>query len=374
MENNNNNNLFTSMFGVESEEQPVPQTPQETKVVQPVIPTTNQMPVVEPVAQVSISTPVEATVIAPPQTPIQAPAVEEIIVLDSHIPAAQPQPVQEEIKQETINSMNIGNNELSLPEQKQDINFSNNDEVPQNYKLIYALMGLAVFIVVVGFPLYNSLTEKLTSSVNDNSNETKELNDSTTTVTEKENDTQDAQKPSTPTIIFDTSLDFDKGYTTTSSELYQTTAYNPKSTEGVIKCESIQNYAFTTHVEKTIIYIYYRDSRAKKTISSSTLQYTNANTYKEGVESFVKFKQQLAGNQNADILLRAVEEQRILQVNLLIDLVYGKALQIDGLNMNYYVAFSYDAPIKDAMNKIINNDLNKGNMVCSTIVTNDVSM
>ena len=120
----NNNNLFTNMFGVESEEQPVPQTPQETKVVQqPVIPTTNQMPVVEPVAQVSISTPVEATVIAPPQTPIQSPAVEEIIVLDSNIPAAQPQPVQEEIKQETINSMNIGNNELSLPEQKQDINF-----------------------------------------------------------------------------------------------------------------------------------------------------------------------------------------------------------------------------------------------------------
>ena len=55
-------------------------------------------------------------------------------------------------------------------------------------------------------------------------------------------------------------------------------------------------------------------------------------------------------------------------------MAYGKTLKFDGTNLNYYVVFSYDAPINDAMNKILNNQVNRGNMACSTIVSTDASI
>ena len=94
MENNNDNNLFTNMFGIESEE-PKEQVPTEQKNIQTLEPS----PVVE-----STTTPTQQPIqtIAPTK-PIQ----EEIIVLDSNKPTQEPVVEQPVVEEQSLNTMNL---------------------------------------------------------------------------------------------------------------------------------------------------------------------------------------------------------------------------------------------------------------------------
>ena len=257
---------------------------------------------------------------------------------------------------------------VRLPDGSIDTSYMNEKKLADKHKIF----GLPIIRGVVGFVEAMLQGYKALMIAADKSGFTDfEEEKPTTTVTEKE---PEKPKEEVNPIIFDTTLNFDKGYTTNNDELYQTTAFKPTSTEGVIKCENIKAYKTSTYLEKGIVYIYYRDSRAKKVIISSNQQYNSSSAYNNGVASYAVLKQQIEANKNTEVLIRTSQKDKLIQANILINMAYGKTLKFDGTNLNYYVVFSYDAPINDAMNKILNNQVNRGNMACSTIVSTDASI
>lgn len=378
MENNNNNdNLFTSMFGIESEEEPVVEQPKVEQPVQPAQPlmqepTMNDNFAPQPMMQNSLQ---QNTFEQPSFNQTQLDPIleqtvqEEIIVLDSNTPA---QPQEQSAPVVDLNQINPGLN-TSINSYQPTEEFQGFDEGNSSYKQIYVAFGVILAIIIIGFPLYSVVDNILNPVPNANvgNGTDNESEKPTTTVTEKE---PEKPKVESAPIIFDTTLSFDKGYTSNDNELYQTIAFKPTATEGVIKCEHIKSYKTSTSTEKGIVYIYYKDSRAKKVIMSNNQQYTSVSTYKQGLAAFTALNKEVSGNKNTELTVRTSEKDRLIQANLLIDMAYGKTIKLDGTNLNFYVVFSYDAPINDAMNKLLNHTTNKGNMACSTIVSNDASV
>lgn len=379
MENNNNNdNLFTSMFGIESEEEQIIEQPKaEQASQQPMVEQTvmnNQTVMQEqPMMQNSFQQKTleqptfnQATLEPIEQRPAQS---QEVIVLDSNTPA---KPAEPQTSIVDLNSINPGLN-TSINSFQPTEEFKGFDEGNSSYKQIYVAFGVILAVLIIGFPLYSVVDNILNPVPNANvgSGTNSDAEKPTTTVTEKE---PEEPKVEVTPIVFDTTLSFDKGYTSNNDELYQTTAFKPTSTEGVIKCENIQSYKTSTSIEKGVVYVYYKDSRAKKIIMSNTQQYTSASTYKTGLAAYAVLNQEVSANKHVELAVRTSEKDRLIQANLLIDMAYGKTIKIDGSKLNFYVVFSYDAPINDAMNKLLNHQTNKGNMACSTIVSNDASI
>lgn len=372
MENNNDNNLFTNMFGIESEEepqeqpiqQPAPEQPQTmeqpmmNQTMMPQQPMMNQGIPQQPEMQPQMNQPTQ-------------PQAQEVIVLDSTPSSIPQQEVGQPSFQNTPSQMDYNIPSINTIPTNEE--FTGFDEGTQNFKGVYIAFGVILAILIIGFPLYSVIDNVLHPVPNANigNGNNNEEERPTTTVTEKE---PEKPKEEIKPIIFDTTLNFDKGYTTNNDELYQTTAFKPTSTEGVIKCENIKAYKTSTYLEKGIVYIYYRDSRAKKVIISSNQQYNSSSAYNNGIASYAVLKQQIEANKNTEVLIKTSQKDKLIQANILIDMAYGKTLKFDGTNLNYYVVFSYDAPINDAMNKILNNQVNRGNMACSTIVSTDASI
>ena len=362
MENNNDNNLFTSMFGIESEEEP------QEQPVQQVVPEPPQPEIPQP--QMNQVIPLQHEMQPQMRQPEQ-PKEQEIIILDS-TPTTQPQQeIQSSQFQNSPSQMDYNIPSINTVPTNEE--FTGFDEGPQNFKGIYIVFGVILAILIIGFPLYSVMDNILhpvpNADVGSGNNNEEER--PTTTITEKE---PEKPKEEVPPIIVDTTLSFDKGYTTNDDELYQTVAFKPTSTEGVIKCENIKAYKTSTYLEKGIVYIYYKDSRAKKVLISTNQQYNSSSAYNTGIASYAVLKQQIEANKNAEVLIRTSQKDNLIQANVLIDMAYGKTLKFDGTNLNYFVVFSYDAPINDAMNKVLNNQVNRGNMACSTIVSNDASI
>ena len=219
MENNNDNNLFTNMFGIESEEQPIVETPVQVPA-----------PVAEPK---SAEQPTMQQPVVEPQ--VSKPVVEEIITLDSNKPIEQP--VEEPAPSlETIN-MNPNYQPVKPSHQTNeidDLDFDTSNNT--NYKGLAIILGITLVVVLLAFPLYTGLNNYLSK----NKEETPQDNPTVETPTSNEPTTEE---PTLPPINFDMDLSFDKGYTNNPNEYHQTVAYKPEQYEGVIKCENIKTIA-----------------------------------------------------------------------------------------------------------------------------------
>lgn len=356
MENNNNNNLFTNMFGIESEEQPPPQqspvqepTPERQQVQPTVQPQVIQQPVMQPQVK-------------------QQPIVEEIITLDSNKPIETPVVEEPKPSLETIN-MNPNYQPVKPSHQIDEIddldyNPSNNI----NYKGLVIILGITLVVVLLAFPIYTGLNNYFSK----NDEEVQEPQPQTQTPTQQEPTTEET--PTLPPINFDMDLSFDKGYSNNPNEYHQTIAYKPEQYEGVIKCENIKTLVSSAGKENVIIYLYYKDLMLKKYMLIDDLKFNNVNTYNDYIAYYQSLEALTSGNEH--LYTRILVSDSLYRINftMLVDLAYNQAIRIPGEKIYYDVQMSYNTPIKNAMNKFLTNKSISGNMYCSTLATNDASI
>ena len=341
----NNNNLFTNMFGVESEETPTTEPPkpvEQPTFEQPVEQSPlNQQPVTFSSMQ---PTPVEIV------TPIQ-PKEEEMVYLDS-TPINNPAPIQTpQIPLDQPVTNNIHN----------EINFDD-AEKPSPVLIILLIIvmiggGLYMFATTFSSPTPKSPTKPTT-------------NQPATTVPEKEEEKEE-EKPAPPAVTsFDITLNFDKGYTTNEKELNQTASYQPEQTEGVIKCETIKDRNIPGLTNKESVYLYYKDAAVKKVITISDGKYLSQKTYNTYLTSFKALKSESSKYENLIVDYKANNSTLKINAKVYVDLVYGHNFKFDDTDYIYRIGVTYNTPIKAAMDKMFFNQDYKNNMKCSTILTN----
>lgn len=344
----NNNNLFTNMFGMESEEQPVTATP----VPEP-------QPVQEPISVPSVE-PVGQTI--KPSIQIEQPAIEEIIVLDSN-----PQPIEQQpqvVEEPTLNSINSNPKEI----QKNNNDYEEFSVPKENiYKPICIILGITLLIVVLAFPLYNVVNNYLYST-----KEPEVKNEQPTPQEEPKTE----EKPVTPAlnIEFDINAKFDKGYTKTVTEYHQTSSFKPASSEGVIKCENIKPLVHTGGQNNTVVYIYYKDYMAKKLLTIDDIDLNNATSYSQYINSFQTITAVTDKNEHLFTQLLVDAKSYRIKYHMLVDLAYSQATRLPDSDYYIDISLSYNSPIQSAMNKFLGNKNYIGNMYCSTIITEDASL
>lgn len=355
---NNNDNLFTNMFGVESEESSV--QPVEQPVAEP-----TPVPVVPP-------TPI------PPQQPVtmeqpnqNQPVNQEIIVLDSNKPQEpEPVPVQPQEPTPQLNSMNYTAKPVT------PLDYQNTDPfIPAketNYKLICIVLVVTLVAVIGAFLVYNGLNSYLEKNSSTNTEQTEQ-----TPAVDGEKDEQSKEEPKAPVqpIVFDMDLSFDKGYTTKTHELHQTQAYKPEASEGVIKCETIRMLSDPNiGTSKVIVYIYYKDYMTKKLLTINEWGLINSKIYNEYLIGLQTINSALSANEHLYTQILVDKTNYLIDYYMLADLAYNQATKIP--NSNYYIdiKLSYNAAIKNAMNKFLLDQRYSGNMYCSTLETSQASI
>lgn len=337
----NNNNLFTNMFGMESEEQPL------------------QQPVPEPVPQpVQSVEPVQQTI--KPSIQIEQPVIEEIIVLDSN-----PTPIEQQtqvVEQPTLNSINSNPTEIK----ENNINYEEQSVPKENiYKPICIILGITLLIVVLAFPLYNVVNNYLYS------NKEQEVKNEQPTPQEEP---KVEEQPQTPVlnIEFDLDLSFDKGYN--KDEYQRTSSYKPVSSEGVIKCENKNPIMHDQGINNMAIYYYYKDFMVKKLLTVDYLKLNNSTIYNQYINNIQTILSITESNQHLFTKVLVDEHEYRINYYMMADLAYSQAVRIPDSNYYIDITVSYNTPIQSAMNKILGDSNYIGNAYCSTINTQDASL
>ncbi len=349
----NNNNLFTNMFGIESEE---PQLEPEP-VSKPI---ENQIPSPIP-SPIPIEQPTEST---------QQQVNQEIIVLDSNKPLEQTQ-VQSEPVQHLSNMNYTAKPATPMNYQEMDT-FAPAKEI--NYKVICIILVVTLIAVLGAFFLYTGLDSYLenNSSNNNEQSEQKPVEEN-----KQEEPKEEPKAPTTPTtpITFDMTLSFDKGYTTKQHEFHQTQAYKPEASEGVIKCETIRKISDPNiGTAKVIVYIYYKDYMTKKLLSVNEWDLINSKIYNEFLIRLQTINSALSENEHLYTQMIVDKKNYLIDYYMLADLAYNQATNIPDSNYYIDVKLSYNAAIKNAMNKFLLDQRYSGNMYCSTLETSQASI
>lgn len=353
MENNNDNNLFTSMFGIESEEQKKPIQPEATP--QPVI---------------------ENKVVEQPVQPIQnpqaiqkpTPVVEEIITLDSNKPIVEETPIQ--VEQPSLNTINMNTNykPVTPPHQiEEDLSFDTNN--PNNYKSLCIILGITLVVVLLAFPLYIGLNNYFSKNADNSDNKVPEQ----VTPETPEQPTQQ-EEPSSPPINFDLNLSFENGYSTKPNEYQQKVPYVPESNEGVVKCETIKAINSTDGQTQSAVYFYYKDKLVKKVLTIDYIKLKNSQLYNQYLTSYQSFILTLQKNEHLFTKLEVDQNTYRMNFYMLADLAYNQATKIPDSKVYFDVKMSYNTPIKNAMSKFLTDKSFMNNMYCSTLVTADASL
>ncbi len=352
MENNNDNNLFSNMFGMESEETPIQQPPVEEPPVQ------EQSKVEEPPV---VQTPIQPSTPTPPPVQVQ----EEIIVLDSNPkPIEEPKPVPEQpISLNTINS-NIN----TMPKED-NYDFNDNTSKDSSYKTVCIILGVTLLIVLAAFPLYSVVNNYLNSTKENQTIEDKQ------TIPQEDKNEEKEEKPKVElNINFDLDVTFDKGYTTNPNELNQIKGYQPEDSEGVIKCETINNIQSQTEIAKAEYYFYYKDYMTKKFLAIQKYKFVNLSTYNSNLQALQSLRSVMTQNEHMYTKLLTDTNSYRLDFYMLQDLAYSQAIKVPDSDYYFDSTISYNKPIKSAMNQFLGDQAYVGNMYCSTINTQDASI
>ena len=353
---NNDNNLFTNMFGIESEEQPIsqpqPPTPQQEPVPQPAV----LEP--QPVAQ---QAPVEQTI--KPSIQIEQPIVEEIIVLDSN-PKPIEQPVEQTIEEPTLNSINSVSKELPSSEPIYEETSISQENI---YKPVCIILGITLLVVVLAFPLYNVVNNYLHTTAQ------QEKNNAEPTPQEEQ---PKEEQPQTPVlnIEFDLDLSFDKGYTTNKNEYQRTSSFKPESSEGVVKCEVKNPIIHQDGINNTALYFYYKDFMVKKILTLDDMTLRSASIYNQYISNLQSIISITASNEHLFTRVLVDEDEYRIKYLMMADLAYSQAVRIPDSDYYLDITVSYNTPIQSAMNKMLGNKDYIGNSYCSTINTQDASI
>jgi hypothetical protein len=361
MENNNNeNNLFTSMFGIESEEeQPSPAQPvQQTQPVQeakffteqPVAP---QQPVPQPVAQSMPQQPTEPTI----ELTSNKPAEEQIFLSSDPIPQNQ-----------TMSDNQFNIQMTQQPIQQSEYTQQTDYTAPQkesNPAIIYVIFGLILLVVIVGPMLFGAVGNMNSPETQNNNQQTEEKNEENVPPVEEKEPT-----PQAPEVTFDGTMSFYKSLTTNAKELNQTVGYQPTYDRGVVKCGTTKSRTITGGTQTEEIYLYYENYQVKKSLNITKTKASNKSTYNQLVESGKYLKNLDEQHKNYKFSSKQNASTRTYEATTFFELAYGNKITIPETKYYVYLPYSLNTPIKSAMNKILQKEGFKGISTCSTVVTN----
>lgn len=330
----NNNNLFTNMFGVESEDKPEEQLPNTLNSLNSFEPRN-----IEPEHNQS-SGEIELPSLAN-QPEVQPVSQEEVVILDS-VKEEQPDSVP------TIDSVAAEKT-------------NNEDEDPSEKKSPAVIIFL--MIALIGGGLLMFVTTFLESIPNDNNKPVSQEEQTTTIINQEET------KPATITS-FNTTFEFEKGYTENKNELNKTVAFTPEKSEGIIKCENIEAIKTNNVLKNNSYYIYYKDYKTKKIIMSTKYKYGSNYQYNTYTDSLATIKADSEKHENITIRIDNNNVDLSTDLHILVDLAYGNAFEYSSDYYTFEFPMNYNTEINTAMNKLLSKEEYKENMQCSTIITN----
>lgn len=373
-DNNNDNNLFTQMFGLETEESPLENSPKSSQQENNIQSITN----VPGEEKLNNSQQVESSLQQPKQVIIPS-TQENSNNLNQLNFSSQ--------NDEVINLSSFSNVQTSS--NNTQIELSSNDNSPaQTYTSTSnldledfapfeksdiknganALAQVSIILIVIlflcggWFFVYNTfvdIEEKELSKVNQESNDIVDGNQSS----EQNNEYEEK------TITFDETLSFYNGLTNNSNELNQKVAYTPAASTGVIKCSSTENVLIDSNTENFDLYFYYQNYQLKKFLLLNKAKYTNESDYQLLIEGCNILMENFETSEGVKYKCNLNKSAREVETTVLLNLAYGNYYQTS--HKDYYLKFeyTYNENIKNSMSRILTNSYYLNKVTCSTVLT-----
>ena len=370
--NNNNDNLFTQMFGLETEEQPIePKKEEPPKIEEP---SPQATPIPEPIEQPSEDSlpKVETKIISSPQ-PQQSDlnslnfsndsSNDEVINLSSTSTFAPSQKIDEVVE--------ISSTPEERPKYNTDIN-DIEDFVPfeeTDIKNGASALGKVFLILIVVLALFGGWYFVYNKVLSPSTSKEETPTETETPVVEEstpeQNQTEIVENP----ITFDETLSFDLGLTSNPDELYQTTGYTTSKKTGVIKCSSDEPITQTYFTQDFDMYLYYEDYQLKKTLQVSQEYYNTKDNYELGLLASKIYTESWDSSDGVNYKYIQNDSTRTIETTLLLNLAYGNYFPTS--NSNYYIKseYTYKENIKTSINKTLNFEQYKDKITCSTVET-----
>lgn len=384
--NENNESLFTQMFGLASE-QPETLPPKEEKVTQePVTETIEEKPAVEQIIikanapvqenngvfQNSLnqlnqtttspvtSNPKEQQITLSPTTQKE----ETIFLSDEPIKQnVQPEKLEEEEEPPKFDPN-------SIPTEPYEYTPSNNfDDYPlENASKSSVIMKIFLVILCVGgliggwILLYSTvLAPEDVQTPNNNQQEE---------IEEPVEEEKEEEQPEPPAKIdFSPSLSFYKGLTDNPDELNREYPFEPVNQTGVVLCEFINPLTDGDTVVEFKAYIYYENYLTKKTYFEQINKVKNQSKFQEYVDAAQVIEEEFEDTESLSATTKIDNSNKIVTVGLFSNLAYGSYSNLGDTGMIFKTNIDYDDNVKTAMAQIYGAENYIGNIKCSSVKT-----
>lgn len=375
-ENNNNDNLFTQMFGLESE-QPQTQPPQ------------TEPPKVENIQQNQVPSPTtEQHIISSQQLPQTAQVYQQSLA--SELNQKDTQPIQEKNndvvtisptnKEEMIELTTTPNTKEEPQETPTEPKFNPNaiptapyDYVPnpiypgeENIGIpssngiglkIFLTLILVIALICGWLYYYNIVLDPVEE------NPTQKVDDKAE-VPEETEEVEEELK-----INFTQSLTFYKGLVSDEKELNQEFPYEPAATTGVVRCELIEPTKDNGTTINIHAYLYYENYKLKKTYIQQISNFEDKNTFEQNVTTIEEFVKSFNNTENLTLDSQIDKTNQTIKFGMFSNLAYGSytnSLQEGAISK---LKFNNDDSIKKAMSTMYGLDGMIGNIKCSSVKT-----
>ncbi len=337
MNNQNNNDLFSQMFGVDGEARSTT-PPQDTT------PTTSS-------SNTAPNIPAGA---AQPMQPMNNPGVSPFPEMPTPIsnpnlaPQISSEPVQ--VQDDFYTRQTINNNINPEPVIK-----DNGDKGA--IMIILILIGVISLIFVGGW-FYKTVLNPVEKTQTEEKQE------------EKENKPAEPEQKPTPTpeivIDFNQDLSFYYGLTTDTTELNQKKAYNPVAPTGVIKCSTVNPVIVNNATTHHDMYLYYENYQLKKSIDISTMKFKSSADFKTQKDAFL-LMESVFNSAGYNQITKINSQSLTIQTNILVDLAYGNYFATPDQSLKFKLLYDYNENIKDAMDIGLTKGTYGKYSTCSTV-------
>lgn len=376
--NNNNDNLFTQMFGLESEQ---PQT-LSTKTEHPKIETTQSEPATTPateqrvisaqtntqtnqVFQQSLASELNQKVTQPaPEEPndivtLSPTKKEEIIELtDTPISKEEPQEVATEPKFDPNALPTEPYDYVPSPTYPGEENIGISSSNGIGVKIFLVL--IIVIVLVCGWLYYyNTVLDPAEETP------TQEVNKES----EEEIEEPEEKVEETPKINFTQSLAFYKGLVSDENELNQEFPYEPAATTGVVRCELIEPMKDSETTINIHAYLYYEDYKLKKTYLQQITNFKDKSTFNQNVTAIEEIVNSYNNTEVLTVDSQIDKTSQTIKFGMFSNLAYGSYTNSSQEGMIAKIKFNYDDSIKKAMSTMYGLDGMIGNIKCSSVKT-----
>lgn len=404
--NQNEESLFTQMFGLESEQPtelellnkpPVSSSESEQTSVPSAPNSTEANPFEisnpkdsEPNQELNLSSP--ETEPSPPEEIIELstkklPPLEDENVENSFVNTQAPKITPSSFSNENnLNSLNQLNNLTSSNKTEQspqnnsytsfqnDLNFSyqessnelssqsNNNGGNPTLAIILVII-LAIGLGFLSLQVMNNLKSDKEDYVNNNNNA------NTTTPPTSENPNEEEPTPESEKIIinFDETLSFDNGVVDIANEVNQTTPYKPTATTGVIKCSTKKSITQSNYYYDAKMYLQYEDYKLKKVLQVTESYFSSATAYEQNLLGLETVEASLGDRESLRMTHSKNDNNKKITFNILYNLVYGNKYTDPNQTIMFVSHFEYDDDIESAMAAVIYNQNFLNLFQCSSV-------